>query len=63
MPTRCSATASACGSLEETSRTCSAPSKECRSAAGVGTVIADGGMPLRYGPEGEVHLSSPLKEA
>ncbi|MFE7036651.1 CoA transferase subunit A [Streptomyces sp. NPDC057621] len=30
--------------------------------AGVGTVIADGGMPLRYGPDGEVRLSSPPKE-
>jgi 3-oxoacid CoA-transferase subunit A len=30
--------------------------------AGVGTVVAEGGMPLRYGPDGEVLIASPPKE-
>ncbi|GAA0266029.1 CoA transferase subunit A [Cryptosporangium japonicum] len=30
--------------------------------AGVGTMIADGGLPWRYGPSGEVVVSSPPKE-
>src|SRR4051794_21353938 len=30
--------------------------------AGVGTQVADGGLPLRYGPDGSVALASQLKE-
>lgn len=30
--------------------------------AGVGTLVANGGLPWRYGPDGEVALSSPAKE-
>ena len=30
--------------------------------AGVGTMIAEGGLPWRYGPDGEVVLASPPKE-
>lgn len=31
--------------------------------AGVGTLVADGGLPWRYGPDGEVVKASPAKEA
>ena len=30
--------------------------------AGVGTLVADGGLPWRYGPDGEVAVASPPKE-
>jgi 3-oxoacid CoA-transferase subunit A len=30
--------------------------------AGVGTMVADGGIPWRYGPDGEVVVASPPKE-
>ncbi len=32
------------------------------TASGVGTMVADGGLPWRYGPNGEVMLESPAKE-
>ena len=32
------------------------------TASGVGTLVADGGLPWRYGPGGEVLVSSPPKE-
>jgi 3-oxoacid CoA-transferase subunit A len=32
------------------------------TASGVGTMVAEGGLPWRYGPDGEVVLSSPPKE-
>ncbi len=32
------------------------------TATGVGTQVADGGLPWRYGPDGSVLLSSPAKE-
>jgi 3-oxoacid CoA-transferase subunit A len=32
------------------------------TASGVGTMVAEGGLPWRYGPGGEVVLSSPPKE-
>ncbi len=32
------------------------------TATGVGTQVADGGLPWRYGPDGEVGLASPAKE-
>ena len=32
------------------------------TASGVGTLVADGGLPWRYGPNGEVLVSSPPKE-
>jgi 3-oxoacid CoA-transferase subunit A len=32
------------------------------TATGVGTQIADGGVPWRYGPDGSIALSSPVKE-
>ncbi|MFE4492110.1 CoA transferase subunit A [Streptomyces niveus] len=31
--------------------------------AGVGTLVADGGLPWRYGPDGEVVKASPAKES
>lgn len=32
------------------------------TASGVGTMVADGGLPWRYGPDGETAVQSPLKE-
>ena len=32
------------------------------TASGVGTMVAEGGLPWRYGPDGEVTVSSPPKE-
>jgi 3-oxoacid CoA-transferase subunit A len=32
------------------------------TASGVGTMVADGGLPWRYGPDGEVTVKSPPKE-
>ena len=32
------------------------------TASGVGTMVADGGLPWRYGPDGEVAVQSPPKE-
>jgi len=32
------------------------------TASGVGTLVAEGGLPWRYGPDGEVLVSSPPKE-
>ena len=32
------------------------------TAAGVGTVVAEGGLPWRYGPDGEPTVTSPAKE-
>ena len=32
------------------------------TASGVGTMVAEGGLPWRYGPTGEVTLASPAKE-
>ncbi|HXO54605.1 MAG TPA: CoA transferase subunit A [Mycobacterium sp.] len=32
------------------------------TATGVGTQVADGGLPWKYGPDGSVQVSSPVKE-
>ncbi|MCX2934270.1 CoA transferase subunit A [Mycobacterium sp. CVI_P3] len=50
------------GTLAERLRAGAAGIPAFYTPAGVGTLVADGGLPWRYGPEGEVMTSSPPKE-
>jgi 3-oxoacid CoA-transferase subunit A len=50
------------GTLAERLRAGGAGIPAFYTPAGVGTQIADGGLPLRYGPDGAVALASPAKE-
>jgi 3-oxoacid CoA-transferase subunit A len=50
------------GSLAERLRAGGAGIPAFYTPAGVGTLVADGGLPWRYGPGGEVQIASPKKE-
>lgn len=50
------------GTLAERLRAGAAGIAAFYTPAGVGTLVAEGGLPWRYGPEGEVVKSSPAKE-
>jgi acyl CoA:acetate/3-ketoacid CoA transferase alpha subunit len=50
------------GSLAERLRAGGAGIPAFFTATGVGTQVAEGGLPWRYGPDGQVVLSSPPKE-
>ncbi|MBN9795525.1 succinyl-CoA--3-ketoacid-CoA transferase [Pseudonocardia sp. TMWB2A] len=50
------------GGLAERLRSAGAGIPAFYTPAGVGTLIADGGLPLRYGPDGQVAVASSPKE-
>jgi 3-oxoacid CoA-transferase subunit A len=50
------------GSLAERMRAGGAGIPAFFTASGVGTLVAEGGLPWRYGPDGEVVVKSPAKE-
>jgi len=50
------------GTLAERMRAGGAGIPAFFTASGVGTMVADGGLPWRYGPNGEVTVKSPPKE-
>ncbi len=50
------------GTLAERMRAGGAGIPAFFTASGVGTMVADGGLPWRYGPNGEVTVQSPPKE-
>ncbi|GAB3135782.1 CoA transferase subunit A [Marisediminicola antarctica] len=50
------------GTLAERMRAGGAGIPAFFTASGVGTMVADGGLPWRYGPAGEVTVQSPPKE-
>lgn len=50
------------GSLAERLRAGGAGIPAFFTASGVGTMVAEGGLPWRYGPGGEVAIESPVKE-
>ncbi|MCX7522264.1 CoA transferase subunit A [Microbacterium sp. STN6] len=50
------------GSLAERLRAGGAGIPAFFTASGVGTAVAEGGLPWRYGPDGEVAVKSPPKE-
>ncbi|QRY61896.1 CoA transferase subunit A [Gordonia sp. PDNC005] len=50
------------GTLAERLRAGGAGIPAFYTPAGVGTLVADGGMPWRYAPSGEIEVASPAKE-
>ncbi|HWU57190.1 MAG TPA: CoA transferase subunit A [Microbacteriaceae bacterium] len=50
------------GSLAERMRAGGAGIPAFFTASGVGTLVSEGGLPWRYGPDGEVVVKSPAKE-
>jgi 3-oxoacid CoA-transferase subunit A len=50
------------GSLAERMRAGGAGIPAFFTASGVGTLVAEGGLPWRYGPDGDVLVKSPAKE-
>jgi 3-oxoacid CoA-transferase subunit A len=50
------------GTLAERLRAGGAGIPAFYTATGVGTQVAEGGLPWRYGPDGSVHTASPAKE-
>jgi 3-oxoacid CoA-transferase subunit A len=50
------------GSLAERMRAGGAGIPAFFTASGVGTLVAEGGLPWRYGPDGDVVVKSPAKE-
>jgi 3-oxoacid CoA-transferase subunit A len=50
------------GTLAERMRAGGAGIPAFFTASGVGTMVADGGLPWRYGPDGEIAVKSPPKE-